>query len=227
MLANLKKDTTIAGDSDVLGGARQTDAYLMAVESAYFVESQSGSVGIAFGFKDASNKAFNQTIYMTSGTAKGKLPYYVKEDGSKVYLPGYIVASAIVELALGKDLSEVETETKVVKLKDKNTKKEVPTEVPFITELVGKQFYLGIYKVIEDHYKNAGETQEKNEISKVFDGETKQTTTEKAANEPAAFFDKWVAKHKGKVNDKSGKSENQGKQGRPTRPSTTPQNLFD
>ena len=79
-------------------------------------------------------------------------------------------------LTVGKEISQMETETKVVNLYNPESKTEVPTNVEMITELLGKQVLGGLIKQIVDknvkdaagNYVPSGETREENELDKLF-----------------------------------------------------------
>lgn len=53
-------------------------------------------------------------LWMTSGTAKGCKNYYEDRNGTKQYLPGFLIANSIALLTVVAELSQLETETKVV-----------------------------------------------------------------------------------------------------------------
>jgi len=107
MLNNLKTDSSIEEEKDVLGGRTvfPTGLYTMVIDMAYLDTSKGGAVNLNLTFKDASGRSFNQTLYLTSGTAKGGLNYYTAKDGTKRYLPGFNQANAICRLTTGKEIS--------------------------------------------------------------------------------------------------------------------------
>jgi hypothetical protein len=203
-IAALQMDADVkTQDEDVLpsGGGFVLDSglYPMIVENAFLDQSKGGAMNINLWLKvkGGDKRIFRQTIYMTSGEAKGKKPYYVK-DGVKYPLPGYTMADHISKITTGLPVSQVTPEKKLVKLYDFDAKAEVPREVPVVTEMVGKEILVGMQKIRENKRVNQNgewvdgpEAREFNEISKVFhpDG---YTVTEKAAEaEEAKFVQKW------------------------------------
>lgn len=197
-------------EKDVLGGSRILDSgiYPTRIEHAYQVKSSGGALGIALSLVTPEGQKINKTIYISTKAGK---TFYVK-DGKEYNLPGYSLMSSLATLLTDKSLVTLETEDKVVKVFDFNTKAEVPTTVPMLTELVGKEVYTGVLRQIVDKnvktdegtYVPTGETREENEIAKFFDAQTKQTASEmKAGNSEAEFFDKWKDKFSGEVLNKA------------------------
>lgn len=193
-----------ATNEDVLGGGGftlDTGLYPMIIDNAYLDKSSGGAMNINLHLKKKTggNQIYRQTIYITSGEKKGKLPYYVGKDGKKHPLPGYSMVNLIHKITTGKPLKDIAPEKKIVKLWDFDTSSEQPREVPVVTEMVGQEILIGMHKVREnkrakqgDEWVDTNEVREFNEINKVFypDG---FTVTEKAAEaEEAAFVTKWT-----------------------------------
>lgn len=191
-------------NEDVLGGGGftlDTGLYPMVVDNAYLDKSSGGAMNINLHLKKKAggNQVYRQTIYITSGEKKGKLPYYIGKDGKKHPLPGYSLVNLIHQITTGKPLSQVAPEKKIVKLWDFDASAEVPREVPVVTEMVGQEILVGMHKCRENKRANQnGEwvdtnvAREFNEINKVFypDG---YSVTEKAAEaDEAVFVTKWT-----------------------------------
>lgn len=213
LLANLATDDSIANEKDSVGGGGvlESGLYLAKVTLAYVTKSSGGATGLVLKAKTSDGRDINQTLWMTSGTAKGGKNYYEK-DGVKSYLPGFIAANALTLLAVGKDIAELDTETKVVNVYSFEAKAEVPTKVEMITDLLGKDIIIGLIKqTVDKNVKNdagvyvpSGETRDENEIDKFFRAEDRLTTAEirAAANEPV-FYNTWADKWNGKVRNKA------------------------
>ncbi|GAG13407.1 unnamed protein product [marine sediment metagenome] len=113
------------------------------------------------------------------------------------------------------------TETKTINLYDYDAKKEQPTDVDMIMDLIGKETTAGVIKqIVDKNIKNpnfdtskpfgpanqtyipSGTTKNENEIDKLFhtDG---RTITEIRAKKDPVFKDTWLAKWEGKTKDKS------------------------
>lgn len=218
MLASLKStpDVKIAEEKDSVGGNSLFDSglYLFRVGMAYIAKSGSGSLGLNLTLVGPDKKELRTAVYMTGGDAKGNKPYYTK-DGVNYPLPGFTLANSLAMLTTGKEIGDLDTEEKVIKIYDFTAKAEVPTKVQAVTELIGQEIYAGVLKQIDDKsqkndagvYVATGETREANEIDKFFcarETHLKMTTTEvKAGAEEAAFFKLWEEKNVGTVRDKS------------------------
>ena len=214
LLKNLATDKSIADERDSIGGggALESGLYPAVINLAYVTTSQGGATGLVLQAKTDQGRDIKQTLWMTSGTAKGAKNYYEK-DGKKSYLPGFIAANALARLTVEKDISELETETKVVNVYNKDAKAEVPTKVECITDLHGKEVIFGLIKNKVDKtvknettgvYEPTGETREENEVDKFFRASDRMTTSEiRAAANEATFAETWANKWTGQVRDKA------------------------
>lgn len=213
LLANLTSDDSIANEKDSIGGGGvlESGLYPAKVTLAYVTKSTGGATGLVVKAKTEQGRDINQTLWMTSGTAKGAKNYYEK-DGVKNYLPGYIAANALALLGAGKEISQLDTETKVVNVYSFDAKAEIPTKVEMVMDLVGKEIIIGLIKqTVDKNVKNdagvyvpSGETRDENEIDKFFRASDKMTTAEirAAANDPV-FYSQWETKWAGVVRNKA------------------------
>jgi len=213
---NLKTDKSIEAEKDTLGGGGvlPTDAYDMVIDMAYVHMSKGGAMAIVLATKSQEGRNLKQTIYVSSGNAKGNKNYYMDKQGTKKYLPGFNIMNGIVQLTLDKDLGDIEPEERTISIYDFDAKKEKPTKAQVLTELIGQRIILGVQeqkvdkniKDGNDNYVPSGETRMENEIVKVFQADTDLTVAEaKAGETEGKFKDKWVEKNQGKVRDKSTK----------------------
>jgi hypothetical protein len=212
-LKNLTSDASIANEKDSVGGGGvlDTDLYPSTVSMAYITKSVGGAIGLVLNAKTQTGREIRQTLWMSSGDAKGNKNYYEK-DGQKTYLPGFIAANALTLLAAGKEISEMDTETKLVKVYNKEAKADVPTKVEVLVDLLGKEIIIGLIKQVVDKtakndagiYVATGESREENEIDKFFRASDKMTTTEirASATEPS-FYNTWSEKWRGQVKNKA------------------------
>lgn len=217
LLANLKTDAAIANEKDSVGGFSVLDSnlYGSTIALAYLTTSSGGAIGLVLHLKTADNREIRQTIYMTSGTAKGCKNYYEDAKGEKHYLPGFNLANSLALLTVGKEIGDLATETKVVNVYSPDAKAEVPTKVEMFTDLLGQEIIAAVLKQIVDKnqkneatgkYEPTGETREENEIDKFFRARDKMTVAEIRAQAAApAFYTTWETKWAGKVRDKSTK----------------------
>lgn len=233
--ADLPQDTSdIGGEEDRLGGGFiwPSSAYELTIKNAYSGKSGSGAASMTFELEDANGKRIKFTEWVTSGDAKGNLPYYEK-DGKKSFLPGYNIANAICTLASKKGLKDQTWETKQVKIRNAETKTDVPTPTPVAVELIGKKIILGILEVetnksikVDGKYKRTAETKKENRLDKVFFIDNKCTLNEliaakKSSSAPvASFYDQWMAANDGKVKNDVKAAEVTATQGGAAAPTT-------
>lgn len=226
LLASLTTDNAIADEKDSVGGGfriRESGLYPTTIELAYITKANSGALALNVVFKDDQGE-FRQQFWMTSGAAKGCKNYYEK-DGERHYLPGFIHANALALLTVGKEISQLDTEKKVINLYSKEAKAEVPTQVDMLMDLIKQPILLGLVKQTVDKnvqaadgtYVPSGETREENEVDKIFRAKDKMTTAEiRAGAEQANFFAVWEQKWAGKTKDKTSKTAgNKGTAGAP------------
>jgi hypothetical protein len=214
LLTNLTTDDTIAGERDSVGGSvLDSGLYPSKITLAYLTKSDGGAVGLVLNAKSDQGREIRSTMWMTSGTAKGGLNTYTDTNGAKQYLPGFLMASSLSLLTVGKELNELVPETKVVPVYNKAAKAEVPTKVEMLTELLGQDILIGLLKQTVDKtvknestgkYEPTGETREENEIDKFFRARDRMTVAEvRAQATEAAFAATWEAKHKGNTRNKA------------------------
>jgi hypothetical protein len=215
MLANLTSDETIGEEKDSVGGSggpAESGLYNHTVAMAYLNKSAGGAMGLVLSLKDQNNKEVRQTLWMSSGTAKGGKNYYEK-DGVKHYLPGFNLANSLCLLAAGKEISAMDTETKVVNVYSYDAKAEVPTKVEVLMDLLGKEIVTGLIKQNVDKtrkndqtgvYEATGETRDENEIDKFFRASDRMTVAEvRAKSTEAVFANTWDAKWTGKTKERA------------------------
>ena len=215
MLANLTSDASIDGEKDSVGGnggPAESGLYTHTIAMAYLNKSAGGAMGLVLSLKDQNNKEVRQTLWMSSGTAKGGKNYYEK-DGVKNYLPGFNLANSLCLLTIGKEVSAMDTETKVVNVYSYDAKAEVPTKVEVLMELLGQEIVTGLIKQNVDKtkkndqtgvYEATGETRDENEIDKFFRASDRMTVAEiRAKSEEAVFANTWDAKWTGKTRERA------------------------
>lgn len=206
-LASLATDASISNEKDTVGqnGPFDSGIYPMAVALAYLGKSDSGAMSLNLNLKAENGRELRQTLWITSGDAKGNKTYYEK-NGEKNYLPGFNLANSLCLLTVGKEISALDTEERVVKLYDFNQKKEVPTKVQVITDILGKEIIAAVLRqTVDKNVKNdagvyvpSGETRDENEIDKFFRARDRMTVAEiRAQAESATFIDTWDAKWTG------------------------------
>lgn len=213
LLKNLTTDTTISNETDSVGSSGPLDSglYPAKIALAYVNTASSGALGLVVHLKTESEREIRQTLWMTSGTAKGCKNYYEK-DGEKHYLPGFLHANSLSLLTVGKEISDLDTETKVVKLYSPEARAEVPTKVEMVMDLLDQDIIVGLIRQTVDKtkkdennvYQPTGETRDENDIDKLFRAKDRMTTAEiRAQAEEATFINTWETKWVGKVKNKA------------------------
>jgi len=217
LLKNLTTSDDIQQERDSLGGARllDTDIYPMTITMAYLKKSDGGALALNVHMKTEDNIEHRAQFWMTSGDKKGNKNYYEDKNGEKQYLPGFNQANAIALLAVGKEISELDTEDKSVSLYDSKAKAEVPTKVPVVMDLLQKEITVAMHRQTVDktakdeasgEYLPTGESREENEIDKIFRTRDMMTVAEiRGQAEKATFHETWLTKNKGQVRDKRSK----------------------
>ena len=214
LLANLSTDSSIADEKDSIGSGGPVDSglYNCTVAMAHIIKSQGGAMGLVLTLKTEADKEIRQTLWMTSGTAKGGTNYYIDKNGAKQYLPGFVQANALCLLTVGKEISAMDTETKVINLYSPEAKAEVPTKAEVLMDLLNQEITVGIIKQTVDKtvkndagvYVATGETRDENEVDKFFRTKDRMTTAEiRAQATEAVFIDSWDKKWTGKVKDRT------------------------
>lgn len=215
---------------DRLGGyvPLESGIHTGKIKAAYAGKSSGGATSVTLMI-DMGGKEYRETIYVTS--KKGDNFFLSKDTpAKKVPLPGFTVIDDICLIATGKPLSEQETDDKIINIYNYDEKKEIPTSVPMLVELLGKDISLGIFKNLEnknvkqgDEYVPTAETRETNNIEKVFHPEMKLTVAEaRAGQDEPKFWDSWEERNKGNTRDKREiKDGAAGATGRPTRAAGT------
>jgi hypothetical protein len=215
LLSTLSTDSTIKADVDAVSSdysALESGIYPATVTMAFIQKAESGALGLNLTMKTDAGRELRQTLWMSSGTAKGGKNYYEK-DGERFYLPGFNHANALCLLTLGKEISAMDTEVKVISQYSKEAKAEVPTKVDAVTDLLGQEILVALIKQTVDKtrknestgmYDATGETKDENEIDKLFRAKDRLTTTEilGKATEPG-FINAWEAKWAGKTKMKA------------------------
>jgi hypothetical protein len=223
VLANLATDDSIENEKDVVftGGPLDSGIYMCQVLLAFIGKAASGAMSLVLHLKTEEGREVRQTLWITSGDAKGNRNYYEK-DGQKHYLPGFQLARSLSLLTVGKELSEMETEPKMVKLWDTSAQAEIPKQVDALTALIGQDVVVGLVKqTVDKNVKNgegkyvpSGETRDENEVDKFFRARDNKTTAEiLAEKEEAEFIDVWRDKWEGQVRNRAKGASAAGAQG--------------
>ena len=163
---------------DRVGGGSfviDSGAYEAKIDKAYLVNSSSSkAVGVKIEAALSNGKKFRDTIYVTNSEGKNT---YLTKDKKLAYLPGFELISNIALVTVGKELADLTPEDKVVEVYNSELKRNAPTSVQMLMELVGTDIVLGIAKTksfkqaknaVSGKYENTEEIVEGNELINVF-----------------------------------------------------------
>lgn len=215
LLKNLKTDDNIQSERDSLGGSSILESGLqtLTINLAFLTKSDGGALALNIRATTEDNKEVRQQFWVTSGDAKGNKNYYTNKNGEKQYLPGFTMANSLTLLTVGKEISELDTETRVISLWSSAAKAEVPTKVDMLVDLLKTQVIAGILKQTVDktvknqtsgQYEPTGETKDENEVDKFFRAKDKMTTGEiRSQATEASFIHAWEKKWAGVTKQKS------------------------
>ena len=195
----------------------ESGVYDATIKMVYLNQSKTEAVSFNIILeKNSGNFAeLRESFWVKSGKAKGNKTFYTK-DGKDYPLPGYSVANSMCVAVTGDRLPKCmdSAEKKTVKVWNPEHKKEMPTERPVITSLIGKTVKVAVHQVIEDkqaknekgEYVSTGTSRTVNQC-KFFGNTEGKTAEEITGKEAATKFDKWAQKNTGTVIDKSTKSK--------------------
>lgn len=199
----------LAEDKDVVGGGNfdpiPSGIYDATIKLAYAGFSSGGAQSLTMLF-DIDGKEYKETIYITKKT--GENFYIDKEDGkTKRQLPGFTLVNDICLLTTNSELSEQDTETKVVSVYNPDAKSEIPTEVEVPTALLGQSVKLAILRKIVNkqakgdsgRWEDTDESKTENSIEKAMHHETGRTVNEYIHEvDPGDFQNTWGDRFTGK-----------------------------
>jgi hypothetical protein len=209
LFGNLSNDgLEKTGDSLGGGGILDSGVYKSKIKVAYATTAKSGARAVNFQFETEDGRQYSETMYVTNKQGEN---FYTKND-KKYPLPGFTTVNELCLCATGLGLADQDFDEKIVKIYDFESKAEVPTKVPVLSDLTGKEVTLGILRETvdkqkkddNDQYVNTGETRDQNTIDKVFHSETERTVSEIVAKlETPVFMGEWSKKHSGKTRNKA------------------------
>lgn len=207
MFGNLSSDG-LAETGDRLGGPGLFDSgiYTGTIKLAYSGQSAGGAQSMTV-LIDIQGREFRKTFYVTNKKGEN---YFVTKAEPNVRQPmtDYVLMNEMCQLATGYELKDSDFEDKVVSIYDYELKKEIPTNVPVLIDVIGKPITVAVFRDLVDkqakdssgEYKNTGDTREQNVIDKFFHAESGRTVTEFKQNiTEAVHMEKWRDKFAGKT----------------------------
>lgn len=179
-----------------------TGIYPMTIELAYMGESRKGALNVTAWFKEVDgNRTHRETFYVTSGKEKGQSNTYTdKRSGKKRLLPGMEAINQLAVITTGQPLSAQTPAAKTVKLWDFEERKELPKEVPVLTDMLQKPVLVCVTKRRENKRQNVGGDWVDTNEDRVFNEASKflypsgHSVAEKNAKGDADYRETWVSK---------------------------------
>ena len=207
---------------DRLGGRVlfNSDVYDATIKAVYGTISKSGAKAFNI-IADIKGTEYRETAYITD--SKGNNFFHGTQESNKdkkFPMPGFTLIDDLCLLITGYPLDSQVIEDKVFKIYDFDAKAEIPKSVPMLVNLTGKEVTLAIVKILENKsqksestgkYEKIADTQEINNIDKIFHYETKKTVVEfREGIDPAQFMNQWIEKNKDKIRNKVDKNVSSG-----------------
>lgn len=236
---NVNNSANVIPEADQVRGAKRealpSDIYNLMIKYAYGSKAKSGALGITVVLEtaDGTNRQIRMTEYVTSGDSKGNKTFYevdTKDASGNITgkeqrsLPGFLLIDSLCQIVAGKGLLQCVNEKRTINLYNFDVKKEVPTEVDMLIELIGKPVCAAVLNQIQDktaksaqtgEYEPTGKVFSTNVVDKFLDPMTRKTATELKNNLEADFAPKWQAKWQGQIDDQSKGSKDAGMKGAP------------
>jgi len=221
----MKYDSKTAVDADTLGGSKFTplpsNVYDLTVKLLYLTQSEKGAWAVNLEATTPDNKTYKESVYISN--AAGENEYKDSKTGEMKVMSSFLTMNALCLLTDGKAIKSQRMEKKVINVYSYKDKKDIPTEVLMLVDIVGKQFKAGILlreqnkrvKNQENVYVNTADIVSVNVLDKVFRFRDSCTETEiRAGATEGSFIKDWKAKYEGQVDNWVRKV--QGSSGAPT-----------
>lgn len=142
MFGNLTNDgLEEAGDRLGGGSLFETGVYEGVVKMAYAGKASQSNAQSITVLIDIGGREFRETLWVTN--RNGENSWQDKTDPKKKHpLPGFTQVDDLCLVTTGQGLADQEIEEKVVKIYDFEQKKDMPTNVPVLVDLIGKPVYV-------------------------------------------------------------------------------------
>ena len=177
--------------------------YQGVLKYLYFTESASKAIAANLVI-DINGLARNFTLWISY--KNGVLFKENPQTHQKEYLSNYKKINALAFCATGKPLDQLTQEEKTIKIFNRETRKEEPTQAMCIVELINKPICIGLKKVnhhveqkqLDGSYLPTDKTVFINDIDKFYNTEGK-IAQEISSGSPREYADKWLKNNKGRV----------------------------
>ena len=201
---NVKQKDVVSGGYQPL----ESGIYQLMITQAYASVTAGGSKAVNLRFKTSDGaREVREVLYVTK--KKGGNTFVNENTGETQYMMGFELADSLAEILCECHLSELEMETRIVKVYSPKEGKEVNQEVPVMVQLLDQPIYACIQKVqvnksvkADKGYVETNEMIEKNEIVKFLRAADRKSILEIRADSDAQFYDDWNKQWAGKTRNK-------------------------
>lgn len=211
MFADVDRQGATADEDRVVSGNRilDTDYYEGQIKLAFGGIATSGAKSVTLHI-DVNGVEVRETVYVTSKS--GGSTYPDRDNPSiKRDIPGLILINDLCMLSTNKALKEQTIAEKTVKLYNYTTKKDEPTVVPMLVDLLGKTARFCITRQIVDkqakdsegNYANTGQTREENTLAKFLWEDGRTVSEVQGGVTTPVFKETWLAANKGKTRNRA------------------------
>lgn len=168
--SNIEEDFVGGG-----GGILDTNVYEATIKTAYIQKAKASEATSIILLMDINGKELRSQTWVTN--RNGDVTYKDKKTGEAKNLPGFSQMNSLALLVAGKDLGDMISEEKTVKLYDFESRSEIPQAVMCFTELHGETIAAAVQRQTVDKtaknestgsYDATGETRDVNEVVKFF-----------------------------------------------------------
>lgn len=192
------EEDVVETDAPKTSYIKPTGLYKAMVDMAYLGKSSGGATTLNMHFKLADGSVVRNVLYVTTTPDKGGKPYRTV-NGKKYILPDMRMANQIAKITADTQLGAMSTETRTVKLYDFDAREERPTQVPALTEMIGKGILVGFVLKRENKSRPDGsggwtktsKVKETNVVSAVFYPDGYSTVERTAGAKEAKAVEKW------------------------------------
>jgi hypothetical protein len=203
----------------------ETDLYKAKVKLAYLSIAKSGARSIVFEFDLGNDKILKSNQLISN--KKGENFFINKKTQKKAPLAGFTVVDNLCFFATGQGLKGQRTEEKMLKLYNFELKKDVPTNVHVLVDLIDKEVGLAVWKTLENkqveqngEWVDTSEERTVNDIEKVLHPTNAATYQEFEEKKDPTWAANWAKRNRGQLRDK--RSIKDGKGGPPKAGGGTP-----
>jgi hypothetical protein len=149
LMKKVKNTEVDVKEKDTLGGMQlfDTNVYDFEIKMAYVEQSSGGALGATLVLETEASQNYRETIYFTN--KKGET-FFTNSKGETQHLPGFNLLNSITMLTIQTELTDMDTEERVVKAWDSDAKAEINKNIDAFVDLIGQRIKLAVEKQLQD-----------------------------------------------------------------------------